>query len=235
MDIHKLRDFFRDHCRDEPDESENRNSYIKGFFMIHCWDCLHSPCQKSEKRNTILTHWGRVTHICVSKLTIIGSDDGLPPGRRQAISWTNAGILLIRTLATNFSEILSEIHAFSYKKMHLKMSSAKWRPFCLGLKMLRDYLRTINSLWPSGAIWHHSAWSSLVQVMAWHLKSVKPLPEQNADLLLIGPSRPNFGEILMTIQQFSVKKMHLKMPSAKYQPFCSGLNVLTNMWFKRLQ
>ena len=48
-----------------------------------------------------LTHWGRVTHICVSKLTIIGSDNGLSPGRRQAIVWTNDGILLIRTLGTN--------------------------------------------------------------------------------------------------------------------------------------
>ena len=63
-----------------------------------------------------LTHWGRVTHICVSKLTTIGSNNGLSPGRRQAIIWTNDGILLIRTLGTNFSEILSEIHSFSLKK-----------------------------------------------------------------------------------------------------------------------
>ena len=45
-----------------------------------------------------LTHWGRVTHICVSKLTIIGSDNGLSPDRRQAIIWTNAGLLLIGPL-----------------------------------------------------------------------------------------------------------------------------------------
>ena len=83
-----------------------------------------------------LTHWGRVTFICVSKLTIIGSDNGLSPGWRQAIIWTNAGILLIRTLGTNFSEIISEVHAFSFKKMHLKMSSAKWRLFGLGLNEL---------------------------------------------------------------------------------------------------
>ena len=37
-----------------------------------------------------LTHWGRVTHICVGKLTIIGSDNDLSPERRQAIIWTNA-------------------------------------------------------------------------------------------------------------------------------------------------
>ena len=83
-----------------------------------------------------LTHWGRVTHICVSKLTIIGSDNGLSYGRRQAIIWTNAGILFNWTLKTNFSEILIEIHTFSFKKMHLKMSSGKWQPSCLGLNML---------------------------------------------------------------------------------------------------
>ena len=79
------------------------------------------------------THWGRVTHTCVSKLTIIGSDNGLSPDRRQAIIWTNAGFLLIGPLRTNFSEILIEIPTFSFKKMRLKVSSAKRRPFCLSM------------------------------------------------------------------------------------------------------
>ena len=83
-----------------------------------------------------LTHWGRVTHICVGYLTIIGSDNGLSPGWRQAITWTNVGILLIGPLGTNFSEMLIGIHTFSFKKIHLKMSSGKWRPFCLGLIVL---------------------------------------------------------------------------------------------------
>ena len=78
-----------------------------------------------------------MTHICVSKPTIIGSDNGLSPDRRQVIIRTSAGILLIGPLGTNFSEILIEIHAFSFKKMHLKMLSGKWRPFCLGLNVLR--------------------------------------------------------------------------------------------------
>ena len=54
-------------------------------------------------------HWDRVTPIWGSKLTITGSDKGLSPGRRQAIIWTNAGILLIGTLGTNFNETLIEI------------------------------------------------------------------------------------------------------------------------------
>ena len=86
----------------------------------------------------VLTHWGRVTHICVSKITIIGSDYGLSPGRRQAIIWTNAGILLISNLGTNFNEILSKIHTFSFKEMHLKMLSAQWRLFRLGLNELTN-------------------------------------------------------------------------------------------------
>ena len=64
--------------------------------------------------------------------TIIGSDNGLSPGGRQAIIWASAGILLIRWVGTNFSEILCGIYVFSFKKMHLKMSSAKWRQLLLG-------------------------------------------------------------------------------------------------------
>ena len=86
-----------------------------------------------------LTDWGRVTHICVSNLTIIGSDNDLSPDRRQAIIWTNAGILLICPLGTNFSEILIEILTFSFKKMRLKVSSARWRPFCLCRNVLTNH------------------------------------------------------------------------------------------------
>ena len=96
--------------------------------------------------NRGLTHWGRVTHICVNKLTVIGLDNGLSPDRRQAIIWTNAGILLIGTLGTNFSEIVIETRPFSFKKMHLKMSSGKWRPFCLGLNVLISLVKEATGL-----------------------------------------------------------------------------------------
>ena len=88
-----------------------------------------------------------MTHICVGKLTISGSDNSLSPGRRQAIIWTNAGILLIGPLGTNFSEIFSEIQLFSFKKMHLKMSSVKWRPFYCGLNVLTVTIWSPQFLW----------------------------------------------------------------------------------------
>ena len=75
-------------------------------------------------------------HICVSEQTIIDSDNDLSPSWCQAIILTNAGILLIGTIATTFSEILGEIHIFLGKKMHLKMLSRKYRPFYLGLSVL---------------------------------------------------------------------------------------------------
>ena len=75
--------------------------------------------------------------ICISTLRTIGSDNGLSPGRRQAIIWTNAGILLIGPLWTNFSEILIQIPIFLFKKMRLKVSFAKWRPCYLGLNVLK--------------------------------------------------------------------------------------------------
>ena len=86
----------------------------------------------------ILTHWGRVTHRCVSKLNIMGSNNGLSPGRRQAIIWTIAGKLLIGPLGTNINKNSIEIYALSFTKIHWKLSSGKWRPFCLGLNVLTN-------------------------------------------------------------------------------------------------
>ena len=111
----------------------------------------------------ILTHWGRVTHICVGKLTIIDSDNGLSPRRRQAIIWTNVGILLIEPLGTNFSEILIGIQIFSFTKMRLKMSSAKWRPFCLSLNVLKQFWNC--NFQTHVTDWYHEYLP--VQVMAW--------------------------------------------------------------------
>ena len=60
--------------------------------------------------------------------------DGAKP-----LSEPNAGILLIGTLGTNFSEILIEIHTFSYRETHFKMSFGKWGPFCLVLSVLTHW------------------------------------------------------------------------------------------------
>ena len=118
-----------------------------------------------------LTHQGPVTHICVSKLTIIGSDNGLSPGRRQAIIWTNAGILLIGPLGTNFSEILIEIHTFSFKKIDWKMWSGKWRPSCLGLNVLKIHQINRSGVWFLYAIlrqWYYNMFHTILGLVIIH-------------------------------------------------------------------
>ena len=131
---------------------------------------------------SVLTHWDRVTHICVGKLTIIGSDNGLSPGRRQAIIWTNAGILLIGPLGTNFSEILIEIQSFSFKKTHLKMSSGKWRPFCLGLNVLTNG----GLVMPYGHLGQHWPSQWLVVWVAWQHQAISETNVNLSSKVIIG-------------------------------------------------
>ena len=70
-----------------------------------------------------------MTHICLSELINIGSDNGSSLGMRQAIICTNAGMMLSNPLGTNFNDILIESHILLFKKMQLKISSGKWRSF----------------------------------------------------------------------------------------------------------
>ena len=85
--------------------------------MQLCW-AINRPVlpiiSLSEQKDTILNHWGRVTRICVSELTIIGPDNGSLPGRSQTITWTNVVLLLIAPLGT--MEFESNIHTFRLKK-----------------------------------------------------------------------------------------------------------------------
>ena len=86
------------------------------FQTIYWWFCSDIELLKYLHEARRLTHWGSVTHKCVSKLTYTGSDNGLTPGRRQAIIWTSAGILYIGPLGTNFSESSIRIQTFLLKK-----------------------------------------------------------------------------------------------------------------------
>ena len=122
------------------------------------WEQKKTYLQKiwipSEKWKSPLANWNRVTHICVRKLIIIGSDNGLSPGRRQIIIWTNARILLIWPLGIQFTEISIEIHILSFKTMHLNTSSATCRPFCLGLNVLTPLYRLEMCILVSRACYH---------------------------------------------------------------------------------
>ena len=87
-------------------------------------DHYHAPVIRKRSANLRSNSWD----VLLTPTVRFHSAKNGRPGRRQAIIWTNAGILLIEALETNFSVIGIEIIAFSFKKMRLKVSSVKWRP-----------------------------------------------------------------------------------------------------------
>ena len=103
--------------------------WYKFFVTIGQFSYKKNPCSCIPR----LIHWGRVTHKYVPTDAITVSDNGLSPGRRQAIIWNDAGILLIGLLGTNFNDIFIEIEIFSLANLHLKVSYAKRRPSCYSL------------------------------------------------------------------------------------------------------
>ena len=106
------------------------NTLERGLLMYFEWNQTHQssdPLQFSRSRPyflhssyidtlKILTHWCRVTHICVGKLIMIGSDNGLSLDRHRAIIWTNFGLLSIGPLRTYFNETIIVIVKFRWIK-----------------------------------------------------------------------------------------------------------------------
>ena len=76
----------------------------------------------------------RMRPSAIMHLNNIGSGNGLFPFQRHPITWTNADNW------TTFSEIIIKIQIFSFKKMYVKISSAKWLPFCSGLIIINSCL-----------------------------------------------------------------------------------------------
>ena len=91
---------------------------------------IHAPPTNIVSLYRSLIHWSQVTRICVSRLAIIGSINGLSPGRRQAIIWTSAGILLIAPLIRN-SHIFIQENAL--KNAVCEMAAILFRPQCVNI------------------------------------------------------------------------------------------------------
>ena len=159
-----------------------------------------------------------MTHICVGKTTIIGSDNGLSPDRRQAIIWTNAWLLLIGPLGTNFSEILIENRTFLFKKMRLKVFSAKRRPFCLGLNVL-THLTLVLHIWIS-------------KLDQWLVTFSVPSHYLNQCCVIVNYTlRNNFHEIFNQNTEIFIHENVLEIAVCKRQPFCpEGDELIFDNW-----
>ena len=127
-------------------------------------------------------HTEALRHVSVNQIIIIGSCYVMV--WCLVITGTNDDWLSVRPLSTEFNkiwikilqtfpfkmenEILSAIHTSSFKKMHLKISSAKWRPFFLGLNVLIGRLvyqswfsalyNGASSIWCQANSWTNVNW-----------------------------------------------------------------------------
>ena len=121
-----------EYCLFYPQEQTSMK-YLPKFIYFHSRKCIWKVL--SVKRRpfclSLNVHLGEAGRSSTHHFL----NNGLSPSRHQAIIWTNAGILLILHLGTYFSEVLIWIHLFPFKKLHLKMSYAKRRPFCLSLNV----------------------------------------------------------------------------------------------------
>ena len=113
------------------------NPLITGGFpsqranVMEVWFFMLTGTSYWTQNLIIKTHLPPIA-ACVSKWISIDSGNGLSPAQCQAITWTNAALLSIWPLGTNFSVIRIKIQTFSFIKMYLKVSSAKRQPFCPG-------------------------------------------------------------------------------------------------------
>ena len=170
---------------DAIDPSVNRSSTV---LVLTMWNKVHllfkegqfqqsAPFECGENKVHGLSDWGRVKYIGVSKSIIIGLDNGLLPGWGQAIICTNAGISLIEPLGTKFREILIITQTFSFKEMHLKMSSSKRQPFCLGLNVLTSMVWALILIGIHYRMMHELTWCDLPMIFIG--KSPHSLPKNH--------------------------------------------------------
>ena len=117
------------------------NRSLKSVWKLHIWNFIQisqepmsfnvKPCKHMcSDYQLFFTHWGRVTHICVSKLTIMGPDNGLSPGRHHHLNqcWNNVNSTLGNKLQWNLNRNSNNfIHENAFESVVWK-----WRPFCLG-------------------------------------------------------------------------------------------------------
>ena len=160
-----------------------------------------------------------MTHMCISKATIIGSYNGLPPRRRQSIIWTNAGILLTHWGWDKMDGISQTTfpNAFSWMKMYEFRLRFHWILFPR-VKL------TISQHWFRSWLGAGQATSHVLNqwwLVYWRIYASLGL------IVLIRPLHvgTKFSETVIEIHSFSLRKMHLEISSVKWRPFCRGLNV----------
>ena len=191
-----------------PNFSKWSKQQLLVWYQVHIWQV--SPQLSCRDTRQIWT-WLKVSdlYFCYIKFPVTekltkGALVTPTTGWHQAITCTNAGILLIRTLGTIFSEILSAIHTFLFMKMHLKMLSGKWRPLWVSLNVLKQF--RVLTHW--GRVMHICISKLTISGSDNGLLhgQHQAIIQTNSGILLIRPLGPNFNKISISIHTFTLKK-----------------------------
>ena len=134
-------------------KSKESDASSSMFLCYLLWSFMHILINRlkhidswMQKRLNSSAETVNILSQLVSVLVTIGTDNGLLPVQHQAITWTNADLQSVRPWRTYFNKILFETREFSFKEMHLKLSSAKRKPFYLRLNILTVLLGFIHTL-----------------------------------------------------------------------------------------
>ena len=129
-----------------------------------------SPCVD------IAYKWLKYPLICLSRLDCCNRRNSVEAkwilSMTELNSWSQDPLSLYR-----IKFVLINIHTFSFKRMHLKMSSAKWRPFCLGPNVSRQNASIHNCLMSERMVFYrndgfphgtpYGVFSGTYQIHAW--------------------------------------------------------------------
>ena len=134
-------------------------------------------CEQFE----LLTHWSWMTHICVSKLTIIGSDNGLPPGRRQAIIWNQwwniVNWTLMNKLQWNFKRnSYIFIQEKTFENVVCEMAAILSRHHCVKIYIVGQLVRPERILEGFAVLWEQLVCSVC---FSWNKDKIKYILVQN--------------------------------------------------------
>ena len=116
------------------------STWMSNYIWLFCVNFI-TYLSSNPDAGSIKTYWGRLVNICVSDLTIIGSDNGLSPGRRHVINRANTIILLIEPFGIHFSDI--KIHENAFENVICKMASLWSWPQHYMLASINENVSTI--------------------------------------------------------------------------------------------
>ena len=187
----------------------------------------------------MITHWDRVTHICVSQLIIIGSDNGLSPDRRQAIIWNKWWNIVIWTLGKKFQWNLNRnlyifIQENAFENVVWKLAVILSRPQCV--KSYQLFPCCWPPLWRSSLcsrvslLWAQTTWWTNTPLFIASRHYNRRTYAYNYTLTKMSSFRRNSHHWFLTTSSAASDENFVKMTTLLFQCICICSRVILYCW-----